>query len=376
MRIAFYAPMKPPDHPQPSGDRAIARALLTALRFAGHDARVVSRFASRDGTGNPQRQAAIAAHGTAVAEILVKQLAGTVDLWFTYHLYHKAPDHLGPAVSRALGIPYVIAEASYAPKQATGPWRDGHAAVAAAVGQAAAVITLNPEDLPCLRPLLASPRRLVLLPPFVADPEPPRRLPQARRRLASCYAIDPNAVWLAAVAMLRPGDKQTSYAHLAVAMRHLPPVPWHLLIAGSGPAGSAIASRLNAAAGHRVTFLGALPPPRLADLYAAADAAVWPAHREAIAMALLEAQVAGLPVVAGASGAIPSFVTPAGAAPGGIVTPPGDIAAFGRATSRIVARPALRMRLARNARRNAFRHFLPAAARRLDAILRSVVTAE
>ncbi len=372
MRIAFYAPMKPPDHPLPSGDRAIARAFLTALRAAGHDPRVVSRFASRDGAGDPARQAAIAARGATIAEELIKDLAGTIDLWFTYHLYHKAPDHLGPAVARALAIPYVVAEASYAPKQASGPWRDGHQAVAAAVRHAAAVLTLNPDDAACLRPLLATPQRLVPLPPFVAGREPPFHQPQARHRLASRHAIDPAAVWLAAVAMLRPGDKQTSYDHLAAALRHLPSTPWHLLIAGSGPARSAIAGRLIAAAGHRVTFLGALPPTRLAELYAAADATVWPAHREAIAMALLEAQVAGLPVVAGASGAIPSFVTPAGRPPGGIVTPPGDIAAFGRATARIVAQPALRARLARNARRNARHHTLPAAAQHLDAILRAV----
>jgi hypothetical protein len=35
MRIAFYAPMKPPDHPQPSGDRRMANLLMQALRLAG-----------------------------------------------------------------------------------------------------------------------------------------------------------------------------------------------------------------------------------------------------------------------------------------------------------------------------------------------------
>jgi hypothetical protein len=30
MRIAFYAPLKPPDHPIASGDRTVARMLLTA----------------------------------------------------------------------------------------------------------------------------------------------------------------------------------------------------------------------------------------------------------------------------------------------------------------------------------------------------------
>jgi hypothetical protein len=35
MRIAFYAPLKAPDHPVPSGDRTIARLLLAALKQGG-----------------------------------------------------------------------------------------------------------------------------------------------------------------------------------------------------------------------------------------------------------------------------------------------------------------------------------------------------
>ena len=33
--VAFYAPMKAPDHPAPSGDRTMARLLLKALVKAG-----------------------------------------------------------------------------------------------------------------------------------------------------------------------------------------------------------------------------------------------------------------------------------------------------------------------------------------------------
>ncbi len=39
------------------------------------------------------------------------------DLWFTYHCYYRKPDWLGPAVTKALGLPYVIAEASHAPRR-------------------------------------------------------------------------------------------------------------------------------------------------------------------------------------------------------------------------------------------------------------------
>ena len=46
MKIAFYAPMKPPDAPRPSGDRTIARLLLRAMAIAGHEATVASAVRS------------------------------------------------------------------------------------------------------------------------------------------------------------------------------------------------------------------------------------------------------------------------------------------------------------------------------------------
>src|SRR3546814_20999217 len=65
-------------------------------------------------------------------------------LWFTYHLYYKAPDWIGPKVARALRIPYVVVEASVAYKRASGPWAASHRAVLDALGQAAPVVRLNP----------------------------------------------------------------------------------------------------------------------------------------------------------------------------------------------------------------------------------------
>ncbi len=50
MRIAFYAPLKSPAHPVPSGDRRIARALLQALALGGHETMLVSSFRSFDAT--------------------------------------------------------------------------------------------------------------------------------------------------------------------------------------------------------------------------------------------------------------------------------------------------------------------------------------
>ena len=121
MRIAFYAPLKPPDHPVPSGDRRVAQLFLEALRRAGHEPFVASTLRSFDGNGDPVRQAGLAGLGRRAAERLLRQWrrspAAAPQLWFTYHPYYKAPDWLGPAVSRALNIPYLVAEASHAAKQ-------------------------------------------------------------------------------------------------------------------------------------------------------------------------------------------------------------------------------------------------------------------
>ncbi len=87
--------------------------------------------------------------------------------WFTYHLYYKAPDWIGPQVARALAIPYLVAEASLAHKRAGGPWDLGHRATVAALDPAAAVILLNPTD----AEILPHPDRLWPLDPFL-DPAP------------------------------------------------------------------------------------------------------------------------------------------------------------------------------------------------------------
>src|ERR1044071_801984 len=110
MRIAFYAPLKQADHPVPPGGGEVARLLRAALRRAGHEPFVASRMRSFDGAGDAEHQARIAALNQRTAERLLRrwreQPEAAPELWFTYHLYYKAPDWLGPAVSAALGIPY------------------------------------------------------------------------------------------------------------------------------------------------------------------------------------------------------------------------------------------------------------------------------
>ncbi|MEK9706215.1 MAG: glycosyltransferase family 4 protein [Alphaproteobacteria bacterium] len=378
MRIAFYAPMKPPDHPVPSGDRHLARLLIKALRYRGHTPELVSRFVSRDGKGDPERQARLRDLGEKLADRLIKRLAARPlherpEAWLTYHVYHKAPDWLGPRVADALNLPYLIAEASSAPKREGGPWDIGYRGANAAIARADAILTLNSDDWDCLQPVVREPvlnRRLL---PFVdaASFDPARA---SRANLRAAYAErggwSGDTVLLLAVGMMRPGAKESSYTVLADALKNVPGSNWRLMVAGDGPRRTEVESMLAAAAPGRVFFLGALEAGALAEAYAASDMLLWPAINEAFGIALLEAQAAGLPVVAGKQRGVPDIVAQGVT---GLLPEAANAKAFAQAVTRLLDEPVLREQLgAAAARRVREQYDIPVAAERLDATLKTV----
>lgn len=363
MKVAFYAPMKPPGHPVPSGDRRMARLLIEALRRGGHEVRLASRLRSWDPGLDPARPGRIEALGARVAERLVRRwrAAGTdrPDIWFTYHLYHKAPDWLGPPVAASLGIPYVVAEASHAPRRTEGPWAAGHHAAAAAIRQAAALITFSDRDAAGLSALVPA-ERIVRLPPFL-DAAPfaaVTRRPAGTPRLLT-------------IGMMREGDKERSYAVLADALRRLGDRRWILTVVGDGPARPRIEPLYDPA---RTVFRGAVPPESLPQVVAEADLFVWPAINEAFGMALLEAQAAGLPAVAGAAGGDAGGVAEIlRDGETGLLVPVGDAAAFATAVAALLDDPARRLAMGEAARANILaRHDIAAAAAILDRTLQAV----
>jgi glycosyltransferase involved in cell wall biosynthesis len=379
MRIAFYAPLKPPFHPVASGDRTMARLLIEALRRSGHEVAVAAALRSRDGTGDPVRQARLRDLGGRLAARFVRHSArvpaARPDLWFTYHLYYKAPDWLGPRVADALAIPYVVAEASVAGKRSGGAWRLGHDAVVAALGRADAVIGLNSADRAAVLPALAVPERYHAMRPFIATaPFAAAAASRAAQReeLAARHGIDPAVPWLVAVAMMRAGDKLASYRLLAAALTRSCDLPWQLLIVGDGPARGDVEAAF-ALLADRIAWLGRIEGPALAGVLGAGDLMAWPAINEAYGMALLEAQAAGLPVLAGASGGVADIVADGVT---GRLVPAGDAAAFAAALAELLAFPArLRELGAEAAARAAADHDIAGAAQRLDGILRGVAGA-
>ncbi|TNC16363.1 glycosyltransferase [Methylobacterium terricola] len=323
-RVAFYAPLKDPEHPVPSGERTMARLLLRALAAAGFAPEVASTLRTRDPDG--ARHPGLRAESLEQAERLIARYrADPPVLWFTYHVYYKAPDWIGPAVSRALGIPYVVVEGSRAGKRAQGPHALGHAGAEAALDAATLILVMNRRDRPALEAARPAGQVLADLPPFLDSADWP--LTEAERA--------PGALRLLAVAMMREGDKLASYRLLAEVLAQLGDRPWTLDVAGDGPAAADVAARL-APFGTRIRRHGAVAAAGLSALYAAADLLVWPAVNEAYGMAVLEAQAHGCPVVAGGYGGVPDVVRDCAT---GRVTPPGDAAAMAAAIRDLAAAP-------------------------------------
>lgn len=360
MRIAFTAPMKPLDDPVPSGDRTMGRLILRALETAGHEVSVASRFRAWRKDGGTDMQRALEAEARREAARIAREWRsdGTrPDAFLTYHLYHKAPDWIGPALADAFDLPYVVIEASRAPKRRTGPWSHGFAAADAALARADRVAALHSADLGCLKEVVPA-DRLEVCPPFL-DEAP-------FRDAASSGSAATSPLRLLAVGMMRPGDKHASYRLLADALALLAGRPWQLTIAGDGPCRTEIAGWFDPA---RVTFTGALAEDDMPALYARHDVLVWPAIREAFGFVFLEAQASGLAVVGGDTFGVPEVVADGIS---GLLSPEGDTTAFAANIRRLIDDPGLVARLASGARANiAQRHSLASGAQRLDALMQA-----
>lgn len=321
--VAFHAPLKAPGHPVPSGDRHMARLMIRALEAAGFAPEVASELRTFDRAGDPNAQAEIAGRATQEAQAISarweKLPAGQRPrLWFTYHCHYKAPDLLGPAVSRALGIPYVVAEGSRTSKHRSGPWAHWSAAADHALDSANLLLAMTGHDRFALERDRLPGQTLVDLPPFVDLADWP--LPHRKR--------DKGSLRLLTVAMMRADVKRDSYLLLAEALHHLGECAWTLDIAGDGEARPEIEAALRPL-GDRVTLHGLVEDRSvLHTLHAQADLMVWPALGEAYGVALMEAQAAGLPVLAGRGRGVASILADGET---GILTERLDAAGFAQA---------------------------------------------
>ncbi len=323
----------------------MARQLVKALGRAGYEVEIASNLRMLDTQGNSTFTENLAAHARAQADALLRTWNNAASserprAVFTYHVHYKAPDVVGPRLAQGLGVPYVVAEGSRAPKRANGRWSRGHVLAERALDAADAILFMNDNDHEMLERARPFGQRLIRLPPFLdveAWPIAPAPAPREEN----------TPLKLLAVAMMRPGAKFDSYRTLASALARLGPRPeWTLDIAGDGPA-SEYVSALFAPFGERVNMLGLVEDREtLAALYSNADLLVWPAENEAYGMVFLEAALQGCPALAGDTGGVPGVVKHGET---GVLVPVGNAAVFAEAIRELASRRETLARLGRNA---------------------------
>lgn len=328
MRCLFLAPLKAPDHPVPSGERTMARLFAQLLASLGYEVELASKLRSFRPEPGPEGWRTLQDEAAAEIDRLIATERGgpPVACVFTYHVYYKAPDLIGPALARALGVPYVIAEPSRAPKRAGGRFAEGHALAEAAIDAARLLLTPTMADREMLDLHRPPQQRIADLKPFLDLAEWPS-VPVSRATTGA------PTTRLVTVAMMRHGDKLTSYRQLGQALAGLEG-DWTLDVVGDGPARAEVEAAL-APLGTRVRYRGALTDrAALGEMLAEASLFVWPGVNEAFGAVYLEAQAHGLPCIAGGYGGIADAVREGETA---LLTPPGDITALREAVAALVA---------------------------------------
>ncbi len=310
----------------------IARQFMTLLEKTGYPATLASRLRTWSQTGENFNALSTQAE-TEAENCIARENAEErpkAAFVFTYHNYYKAPDIIGPQIARRLGIPYILAESSRAPKRATGSHAQGHRLAEMASDAAALILTPTLHDQEMLDALKPANQRVVRLPPFL-DSAAWEPVSAPHPRIHSRDEAAP--IQLLTVAMMRDGYKTESYFKLADLLDMLPTEHWTLDIVGDGDNRSTIENRFEKF-GSRIRFHGAVNDQRmLGQLYAQADIFVWPAISEPIGMVFLEAQAHGLPCIAFGYRGVPDVIQNGVT---GVVVTEGDDALFATALTELI----------------------------------------
>ena len=295
MKIAFYMPFKPFGHKNPSGDLITGMELHDFLTDNNHEVSVVSQLRSRWLYLKPWQFLQVARERKRVVNSLKKT---PPDIWLSYHTYYKAPDLLGPKCSAELSIPYAIFQGMYSTKRRRSlKTYPGFVLNRRALQAAAVVFTNKKTDELNLKRILPEQRVKYIAPGLI--PEQFNFDLVARRALKEQLGVGDRTVVMT-TAMLRPGVKTAGVIKVIDSCAELRQKGHSLIliVIGDGANRTMVEQEGRKKLAGDILFLGKIPRHELYRYYSAADIFAFPGIREALGMVYLEAQSAGLPVVA------------------------------------------------------------------------------
>jgi len=369
-RIAFFAPIKPPDHHIPSGDRLIAQNLMKVFALAGYDAELASRYICYSKRSKPEILEERKSGALAEAERLIayySKLPKTLqpELWITYHPYCKAPDWIGPLVSKALGTPYITIEAARTgqggPEDEWRPWREE---AQPGIKRADLHLVFKPTDRAYLIELLGSDEKLTDFPTFM-DFDPDQRTEPGQ--LPAHWDADTPV--LITTGMMRKGKKDKNFYMLAEILSDITEHNWNLIVIGGGPEEENIKEVFSGIPPERIHWTGLIEQPEVLRWMAASNIFIWPGWKEPIGMVYLEAQLQNLPVIAYKSMGVPLVVEHGET---GLLAEEGNINEIQRNILKLLRDEVLRQTMGKAGREKIIsKHSPKAAAERFNGILAS-----
>jgi len=367
-RIAFFAPIKPPDHPIPSGDRLIAQNLIKALELGGRKVELASRYIcySKKHDANilsERKSGALTEAKRLVESFTSRAQQDRPHIWITYHPYCKAPDWIGPIVSKALGIPYITIEAARTGQGGEAdPWKPWREEAQAGIKRADLHLVFKPTDRAYLTDLLGSDEKLRNFPTFV-DLE----------TLTGSETFPHPEHWdtatpvLITTGMMRKGKKDKNFYMLADILSGMRGNNWNLIVVGGGPEDAAIRNAFATIPQERMHWTGQVDHEEVLRWMRAADIFIWPGWKEPIGMVYLEAQAQGLPVIAYESMGVPLVVAHGKT---GLLAPEDNVQGMQRNIWKLLDDKSLRATMGHSARNKVTNaHSLEAASERLGEVL-------
>ena len=343
MKIAFYAPFKPIDHKNPSGDLVIARGICDYLKKKGHEILTPTRLRCRWIYLKPWLWPLVLKEYKRAGRFIKNKKP---DIWLTYHTYYKSPDIPGPFLCSGHKIPYLIFQGIYSTKRRkkllTYP---GFVLNRHALLNGAHIFTNRKEDFINLKRLLPD-NKLTYVAPGIY-PEQFEFDLRARKELREKWKTGDDPVVLSA-AMFRPDVKTRGLKWLIRSCSRIVNKGYslRLVIAGGGKERKNLEKLAGKFLGARVVFAGQIHRKNMNKFYSAGDIFAFPGIRESLGMVFLESQSCGLPVVAFDNGGICEVVQNGST---GFLTGPFDEKAFDCAIKSLLKDPGLRKSMGKKA---------------------------
>lgn len=196
--------------------------------------------------------------------------------------------------------------------------------------------------------------------------------PTTRAAVRGALGVDETTTWIGVVGTVEPRKSQIDLIRAMPKILAAEPSARLLIVGGYGPPRYVAKARRTAerlGIADRITWAGHRSDVH--EILASLDIFVLPSREESLPLSILEAQVAGLPVVATAVGGTPECVQHRET---GLLVSPADASALAAAVVSLIRDPALRRRLGRSGRDSVLEHFsLQGQTAAIEAVLSGVV---